>query len=167
MFKTLNTTLYRIVFEAFADKVLDGVIHSEGRFHHDGQSALYASPSPETAAMAIDIYLKQDDAPRVMVPLSLSDARMVDLRSTQTCHALGVDPAWPSVPWASERAAGAPATSWRASDVARAYGADGMIYSSRRAPERWHVVLFRWNKGDGATLALGGAHAGWEPRSPV
>ena len=128
MFTTLTTTLYRIVFERFADTVLDGVIHSEGRFHHDGQKALYASPSPETAAIAIDIYLKPGDAPRAMVPLSLSNARMVDLRDLDTCRALGIDPAWPSVPWASERGGGVPATSWRASDLARASGADGMIY---------------------------------------
>lgn len=161
MFQTLNATLYRIIFEEYLGSVLDGVIHREGRFHHDGQKALYASPSPETAAIAIAIYLKPDDAPRLMVPLALSNARMVDLRDKRTCDALGIDPAWPSVPWAEERAAGLPATSWQASDAARAAGADGMIYASRRAPERWHVVLFSWNRGEGADLQVAGQPSPW------
>lgn len=161
MFTALNTTLYRIVFAEFADRVLDGVIHPEGRFHHGGQPAFYASPTPETAAIAIDIYLKPDDSDRVMVPLALRDARMADLRDPATCDAIGVDPAWPSVPWADQRAAGQPATSWKASDAVRASGADGMIYASRRAPKRWHVVLFSWNAEGGAQLELDGAPARW------
>jgi RES domain-containing protein len=163
VFRTLDTTLYRIVFAQYADRVLDGVIHPEGRFHHDGQPAFYASPTPETAAIAIDIYLRPGDADRLMVPLQLRDAKMADLRDLKTCAALGIDPKWPSVPWADERANGKPATSWRASDAVRASGADGMIYASRRAPERWHVVLFSWNKLGGAQIGLGGAAQPWLP----
>lgn len=163
MFSTLNITLYRIVFAKFADRVLDGVIHSEGRFHHNGQPAFYASPSPETAAIAIAIYLRPDDAPRVMVPLTLQNARMADLRDPATCDALDIDPGWPSVPWAEQRANGRPATSWQASDAVRASGADGMIYASRRVPTRWHVVLFFWNAKERAQLALDGKPVPWSP----
>lgn len=163
VFTTLNTKLYRIAFEKYADRVLDGVIHPEGRFHQDGEPALYASPTPEGAAIAIAVYLKLDDAPRVMIPMALNDARMVDLRDPVTCAALEIDPKWPSVPWADQRAAGQPATSWRASDAARASGADGMIYASRRAPARWHVVLFRWNAGEVAQLTLADAPSPWFP----
>lgn len=161
MFTTLNITLYRIVFAKLADRVLDGVVHPEGRFHYGGQPALYASPSPETAAIAIDIYLRPGDAERVMAPLSLQAARMADLRDAATCEALGIDPAWPSVPWAKQREAGDAATSWLASDAVRSSGADGMIYASRRAPERWHVVLFSWNREKGAQLALHGQPVPW------
>lgn len=163
MFTNLNTALYRIVFAQHADSVLDGVIHREGRFHHDGQPALYASPSPQTAAIAIRAYLGKGDPPRVMVPLALRDASMVDLRDPDTCAALSIDPAWPSVPWSEERAAGQAATSWRASDAVRASGADGMIYASRTAPERWHVVLFSWNQSSGAALSVVGAPTPWVP----
>lgn len=60
------------------------------------------------------------------------------------------------MPWLPERSAGLPATSWRASDAVRAAGADGMIYTARSAPHRWHLVLFRWNEGS-ARLAVDGA----------
>ncbi len=163
MYTSLNTALYRIVFAQHADGVLDGVIHQEGRFHHDGQSALYASPSPQTAAIAIKAYLDEGDPPRVLVPLALRDASMVDLRDPDTCAALSIDPAWPSVLWSEERAAGQAATSWRASDAVRASGADGMIYASRTAPERWHVVLFSWNQSAGAALSVVGVPAPWAP----
>lgn len=155
--------LYRIVFAQFADQVLDGVIHPEGRFHSDGQAALYASPSPDTAAVAIDIYLKPDDPDRLMIPLLLTHARLADLRDPAVCDSLGIDPLWPSVPWANERANGQPATSWRASDAVRKSGADGMIYASRRAPTRWHVVLFAWNVTGTAQLRQDGPPAPWVP----
>ncbi len=161
--KTVSGTFYRIAFAQYADQVLDGVIHPEGRFHHNGQPGLYASPSPETAAIAIDIYLKDNDAARVMIPLEVTDAKMADLRDPGTCARLGIDPRWPSVPWADERAKGKPATSWKASDIVRDSGADGMIYASRRAPERWHIVLFRWNQPDAATVRLTGAPSPWSP----
>lgn len=114
--------------------------------------------------MAIDIYLKPDDPDRVMIPLLLTDARLADLRDPATCAALGIDPTWPSVPWAAERAAGDPATSWRASDAVRQSGADGMIYASRRAPERWHVVLFSWNTPGEAQLRQDGPATPWVPQ---
>lgn len=159
--------LYRIAFAKYAAAVLDGVIHPEGRFHHSGQPALYASPNPDTAAIAIDIYLRKGDAPRVMVPLTVTDARLADLRDRATCERLGVDPRWPSVPWADERANGRPATSWKASDAVRASGADGMIYASRRAPERWHLVLFRWNTTGRAQVSLAGEPTPWSPQRPL
>ncbi len=159
--RNISGTFYRIVFAEYAHSVLDGVIHPEGRFHHDGQPALYASPSPETAAVAIDIYLKPDDADRVIIPLRLTNARLADLRDPAVCDALGVDPLWASVPWADERAKGQPATSWRASDAVRQSGANGMIYASRREPSRWHVVLFSWNKPDAGQLRQDGPVAFW------
>lgn len=163
MLTTLNTDLYRIVFAKHADAVLAGAVHPEGRFHHDGQPAFYASPSPETAAIAIKIYLGKDDPARVIVSLALDDARVADLRDPQICAALSIDPAWPSVPWSDERLAGRPATSWRASDAARDAGAEGMIYASRTEPQRWHVVLFSWNQGQGATLRVAGDPKPWLP----
>ena len=165
--RNISGTFYRIAFAQYAGSVLDGVIHPEGRLHHDGQPALYASPTPETAAVAIDIYLKPDDPDRVMIPLLLTDARLADLRDPVTCRALGIDPTWPSVPWAAERAAGNPATSWRASDAVRAAGADGIIYASRRVPERWHIVLFSWNKTQGAQLRPDGPAVPWGPKGPA
>jgi hypothetical protein len=60
------------------------------------------------------------------------------------------------VPWLPERSAGRPATSWTASDAVRAAGLDGMIYTARSAPDRWHLVLFCWNAPGAARLAPDG-----------
>ena len=60
------------------------------------------------------------------------------------------------VHWRNERRAKKPATSWRASDAARAAGADGMAYPSRKAPQHWHLVLFRWNTENAPTLCRDG-----------
>ncbi|SMY05928.1 RES family NAD+ phosphorylase [Flavimaricola marinus] len=161
MFLRYDGPLYRIVFASRADQVLDGVISPEARFHHSGQPALYASPLPASAALAIDIYLQPEDPPRVLQQLHLVSERIVDLRDPDTCATLEIEPDWPSVIWRSQRDAGQPATSWRASDAARRANADGMIYASRRAPSRWHMVLFHWNTPEGAQLTTLGAPEPW------
>ncbi|NJM81328.1 MAG: hypothetical protein HC844_01540 [Tabrizicola sp.] len=52
---------WRSVLEADVARVLDGVKSPEGRYHHDGQAALYMSTSPAFARLAIDRYLRPGD----------------------------------------------------------------------------------------------------------
>ena len=142
----LSGLFYRIVFASDLERVLDGVLSPEGRFHHDGERTIYMSPSPEAAAVAVNIYLKPDDPPRLVVPIFVEPAQVLDFRKPETEAALGLKWRETAVPWADQRAAGLPATSWRASDAARALSADGMIYPSRTLPSKWwHLVMFRWN----------------------
>lgn len=131
---------------------LSPVLSREGRFHHDGQAALYCSPSPEAAAHAIARYLRPGDAPRLAYPLALTAARIADLRDASTLAALGLKGHETAVPWLPERAAGRPATTWTASDAVRAARLHGMIYTARSAPDRWHLVLFCWNRPGAAQL---------------
>jgi len=160
----LSGRFYRIIFADNLGRVLDGVLSPEGRFHHDGERTTYMSPSPEAAAVAVNIYLKPDDPPRVIVPLQLTDAMVLDFRTPETEKQLGLKWRETAVPWAEQRAAGLPATSWRASDAARASGADGMIYPSRTLPSRWwHLVLFRWNTEGAPTLRLDGTPLAFDP----
>lgn len=148
---------YRITFATDIARALDGVIHTEGRFHHTGQAAFYCSPTKQAAAAAVAVYVKPRDARRVIIPFDITDAMLCDLRNPDTCTALGIDPETPSVPWAPERQIGLPATSWQASDAVRETGADGMIYTCRRHPRtRWHIVLFRWNQSSGAQVRRAG-----------
>lgn len=128
----------------------------EGRFHHSGQPALYGSPSPRAAGHAVARYLRPGGAARYAYPLALTQARIADLRDTAICAALGLRGDETAVPWLPERSHGQPATTWRASDAVRASGADGMIYIARSAPDRWHLVLFRWNLPGTAQLARDG-----------
>lgn len=69
---------------------------------------------------------------------------MLNLRDAGQCAAWGAEAALGAVPWMPERALGQRATTWTLSDLARDRGAEGMIYSSRRTPSRWHLVLFDW-----------------------
>lgn len=52
---------------------------SEGRFHHSGQKAAYASLSIEGTAVAIKRYLR-DGVPRVLVPMWLDATSIADER---------------------------------------------------------------------------------------
>ncbi len=157
MMAALSGQFWRSVFAADVWRVLDGARSEEGRCHHDGQSALYISPSPEFSRIAMDIYLRPDDPPRVIVPLELRDAELADVRDPAVQRALGLNGTEAGTSWQPQRAAGLPATSWIASDAARGAGADGMIYAARTDPARWHVVLFRWNGPSGPTITQSGS----------
>jgi RES domain-containing protein len=148
---------WRSVFETDVARLLDGARSPDGRYHHDGQKALYVSPSPEYSRIAINAYLRDDDPPRVIVPLALKEARLADLRDARTQRLLGLKGTEANVLWQPERAAGLPATSWIASDAARTAGADGIIYAARSDPQRWHVVLFRWNVPSGPHIRQSGS----------
>jgi RES domain-containing protein len=148
---------WRSVFATDAGRVLDGARSPEGRYHHDGQAALYISPSPEFSRIAINSYVQSDDPPRVIIPLELTRAELADMRDPAVQHALGLDGTEAGRLWQPERAAGLPATSWIASDAVRRAGADGMIYAARSDPARWHVVLFRWNLPSGPMIAQSGS----------
>lgn len=128
-----------------AHRVLSGAASPEGRFHHDGMPALYLSPLADWARIAVRSYLRDNDPPRIVVPVALSPVTLADLRDPDTLAALGLAGHEASVPWQPERAEGRPATSWLAADAARRAGAAGIVYASRSEPLRWHVVLFRWN----------------------
>jgi RES domain-containing protein len=143
--RTVSGRFWRSVFEADVARLLDGALSVEGRYHHDGQKALYMSPSPEYSRIAIDTYLRDGDPPRVIVPLDVGPAALADLRDPDVQRALGLDGTESGTLWQPERAAGRPATSWIASDAARNKDADGIIYAARSDPDRWHIVLFRWN----------------------
>lgn len=105
----------------------------EGRFHHAGQFALYASLTPEGCVVALRRYLRPGDPPREIVPLSITATRLADLRGQAAA----------SVVWQDIRAGGEPAPTWAFSDAARAAGAEGMLYSSRSRPELSHLVIFQ------------------------
>ncbi|WP_037915063.1 RES family NAD+ phosphorylase [Sulfitobacter sp. 20_GPM-1509m] len=103
----------------------------EGRFHHSGQIAAYASLSAEGARVAIQRYLT-DAVPREFVPMWLTAPQAVDERGNLAA----------SVVWQDIRADGKPSPTWAISDAARATGAQAMLYSSRSRPDLSHVVVF-------------------------
>ena len=118
---------------------------SAGRYHRPGQPALYITPHADWATIAIGRYLLADGIERAVVPLGLDRADVFDQRDLAACAALGIDPQAFQVRWNDELSAGREPPSWRASDAARAAGADGIIDVSRGITGGWHVCLFRWN----------------------
>ena len=129
---------------------------SAGRYHRPGQSALYITPEADWAMIAIGRYLLADGIKRVVVPLELDGAQVFDQRDPAACSALGIDPQQSQVRWNDELAAGREPPSWRASDAARAAGAQGIIDVSRGIAGGWHVCLFAWNVPGAPQVRLAG-----------
>jgi len=146
-FRQISGLFYRIVTEDRQPFALHPAISPEGRFHHDAQPTLYVSSRPDWAEHAIKVYVRPDDPPRRICEIALGATSVLDLRDADQCALWGIDPALAAVPWLPERAAGRPATSWQISDIAREKGAQGLIYTARTEPSRWHLVLFDWIGG--------------------
>ena len=104
----------------------------EGRFHHSGQVAAYASLSAEGAIVAIQRYLG-DGVERVLIPMRLTATRVADARGMRSA----------SIVWQDLRSTGEHSPTWLLSDEARNLGADAMLYSSRSRPDLSHVVVFK------------------------
>ena len=102
----------------------------EGRFHHSGQLAAYASLSVEGVAVAMRRYLG-DGVKRVVVPMWLASNQVADEQGNPKA----------SIVWQDIRAVGSESPTWLFSDAARDAGADAMLYSSRSRPELSHVVV--------------------------
>lgn len=129
---------------------------SAGRYHRPGQSSLYITPHADWATIAVGRYLLADGIARVVVPLELDSADLVDQLDPAACAALGIDPGQSQVRWNDELAAGREPPSWLASDAARAAGADGIIDVSRGIEGGWHACLFRWNVPGAPQISIAG-----------
>lgn len=137
-------------WRAIAAKRVDQVLvppgpDSAGRYHRPGERALYITPQADWATIAIGRYLLADGLERVVVPLEVDGAKLFDQRDPAACAALGIDPQLSQVRWNDELAAGRESPSWRASDAARAAGAQGIVDVSRGIAGGWHACLFAWN----------------------
>jgi hypothetical protein len=129
---------------------------SAGRYHRLGQAALYVSPRIEWAKIAVSGYIREDNRPRVVVPLMVGVAEVVDQRDVEACRRLGIDRELSNAPWRDALALGWEPPSWQNADAARAAGADGIIDRSRIIPDGWHVTLFRWNDLGGPSISVCG-----------
>ncbi len=152
--KPLSGTFYRLIDTARAGDVLAPAQSPEGRFHHDGQRAMYLSETPEGCHVAMAYYTRAGDPEKTVFALGLNDAQILDLRDNAQCARLGIDPANANVRWQNERAEGLPASTWVISGAARKAGADGLLSPSRSRPELTHLTLFHWNTQGAPTLRI-------------
>ena len=153
MITEFSGSVWRILFRDQADTPLAPARAPEGRFHHSGQVALYASLSAEGAGIAIRRYVAPGDPARVLQQYQILRARMMDVRGQSAA----------SVVWQDQRAKGAPSSTWRFSDDARRKGLDGLLYSSRSRPELSHLVIFIEDPG---LLHPIGSAVTWTPDWP-
>ena len=142
-----NGPVWRLLPRSLAKTPSISAQSPEGRFHHSGQVAAYASLSVEGVAVAMRRYLG-DGVKRVLVPMWLTSNQVADERGNPKA----------SLVWQDIRAAGSDSPTWLFSDADRYAGADAMLYSSRSRPELSHVVVF-----DSACLSYIGPITTFEP----
>lgn len=140
--------VWRLLAAEYADKPTGIARAPEGRFHHSGQVAVYASLTPEGTEVAIRRYLN-DGVKRVLVPLRLQVQRAADARGNPDA----------SIVWQDLCKDGVLSPTWSYSDEARAEGAEALFYSSRTRPDLAHVVVF-----DPSCLSPAGHAQPWQPR---
>lgn len=154
---TIRGRFYRAILAERLDDVLapPGAA-SAGRYHRLGQPALYVTRDPEWAYIAVSGYMQEDGRPRMIVPVDVDAAHVLDQRDEKACLALGIDRHQSNVNWRVDLATGREPASWRNADAARAIGADGIIDRSRHIPDGWHVTLFRWNAPGAPAVTVAG-----------
>ena len=154
---TLGGRFFRSVPIDRLDRILSAPgPESAGRYHRLGQPALYMSPALEWAIIAVSGYIREDGIRRVVVPLQVGDAAILDQRDEDMCRHFGIDRELSNTPWRPALADGDEPLSWKNSDAARNAGADGIIDRSRKIPDGWHVTLFRWNSLGGPSVEVAG-----------
>jgi len=129
---------------------------SAGRYHRRGQAALYMSPTIEWSMIAVSGYIREDGQQRVVMPIKISEAYVLDQHDEDVCKLIGIDRDLSNAPWRSALGVGQEPPSWRNSDAARLAGADGIIDRSRMIPGGWHLTLFRWNDLGGPSVSVCG-----------
>ena len=127
-----------------------------GRWHYDGQSALYLSETPDGCRIATKIYRKREDPQRYIYPFRVENALVVDMRDPEVRSALGVSLRDIHVRWPDLHANGHSSPTWALSDKIRSTGATGLLSPSRSRPDLTHLTLFQWNSDQGPTIERAG-----------
>jgi len=157
LLRRVEGRFFRSVPATRLDKVLDPPDpQSAGRYHRPGELVLYTSAAFESAVAAVSGYMRKDQLPRVVVPLRISEAFVLDQHDEEACRAFGIERDLSNEPWQTALAEGREPASWRNVDIARAIGADGIIDRSRKMPGAWHLNLFYWNESGGPSVEICG-----------
>jgi RES domain-containing protein len=157
MLRRVQGTFFRSVLASRIDQVLEPPgPQSAGRYHRPGQPTLYTSAARDWAIAAISGYMREDGLPRVVVPLDISEAFVLDQHDEAACQAFGIERDLSNEPWQAALKDNRQPASWRNVDIARACGADGIIDRSRKIPGGWHLNLFHWNRLGGPVVRVCG-----------
>lgn len=157
LLRRVEGRFFRSVPTPRLDRVLDPPDpKSAGRYHRPGERILYTSATFESAVAAISGYMRQDGLPRMMVPLQIGEAFVLDQHDEEACRAFGIERDLSNEPWQAAIAENREPASWRNADIARMAGAGGIIDRSRKMPGAWHLNLFYWNEAGGPNVEICG-----------
>ncbi|WP_197022292.1 RES family NAD+ phosphorylase [Candidatus Blastococcus massiliensis] len=143
--RSVSGTFYRAVDPAHRAAALAGS-RSAGRYSRADVPTLYLSASREGVAAAMIAHSGARSPVLDVLALEVRADRIVDLRAHEALRSIGIDPAQAAAEWQETVAAGGTPSSWRVREELERRGAHGLIDPSRRRPDLWHLVLFRWNR---------------------
>lgn len=148
----ISGRFWRSVFIGHEEDLFAPAKSPRGRWHYDGQEALYLSGSPEGCRIALKVYLRPDEPERGIFPIEVVNAQIVDLRKPETRRALNITLRDMHVFWADLHRKGIHSPTWTISDTLRNKGIDGLLTPSRSRPDLTHLTLFSWNTSDAPLL---------------
>lgn len=134
-----------------------GAAITGGRFNRKGQPALYLALSEETAIREVQAGFAHRFQPLTLCAYEVGGTRVADLRNLEVLASLGFAPGAPACAWRDDVDGGRVPESWRLADALRAAGADGVLapsYAGGATFRDLNLVLWRWNAGSGATVAV-------------
>lgn len=143
--RTVIGTFYRAVDPAHRAAALAGS-RSAARYSPADVPTLYLSASPDGVAAAMVAHTGARSPALDVLAVEVVADRVVDLRAHEALRSAGIDPADAAADWQETVAAGGSPPSWRVRTALEQRGAHGLIDPSRRRPDLWHLVLFRWNR---------------------
>ena len=142
--RTVGGTFYRAVDPAHRDAALAGS-RSAGRYSRPDVPTLYLSASRAGVAAAMIAHTGARSPTLDVLGVEVEADRIVDLRAHEALRSIGIEPADAAADWQEIVAAGGSPPSWRVREALERQGAHGLIDPSRKQPDLWHLVLFRWN----------------------
>lgn len=149
----LAGTFSRAVDPAYADAALRGS-YGAGRYSRRDQRTLYLSASRAGVEAAMIAHRTGTEPARTVLSLRVQAEDIFDLRDPDAVARAREQAGEPFADWQEDLARGREPSSWRVRDWIEAQGSPGLIDPSRKAPGLWHLVLFRWNRGDGPQVRL-------------
>ena len=157
----LSGRFWRSTFLGNEGQLLEPARAPQGRWHHDGQQALYLSMSPDGCRIALKVYQRTGDPQRGIFPVQVSADRIVDLRIADIRKGMAISLADIHVFWSTMQSEGRVPPTWAISDDLREQGVDGILTPSRSRPDLTHLTLFRWNCENAPTVTAAGSPLPW------
>ncbi|WIB00378.1 MULTISPECIES: RES family NAD+ phosphorylase [unclassified Curtobacterium] len=150
-------TFYRAIDPRFTQFAIAGS-RTAGRYSRADEPTLYLSSSVEGVDAALIAHRDARASALEIIELDVEAAGIVDLRDPNALERIGIDLADAMAPWQHLADAGGTPASWSVRDRLIEVGATGLIDPSRKRPDLWHLVLFRWNEPNAPTVRLRERH---------